>query len=82
MTTNEFNKKYADFIVKRHPGCCLTNKSAIDYLDKEFEMLIQIPNFQFHEIKPRFNFFRLTGTDLSQEKIWEIENKLYELHKK
>lgn len=80
MTTGEFNKKYESFIELRHYGCALLNTDAIDYLDKEFEELIKIPEFKFTQIKSKFRFFRIYCKGISIEKQEEMENKLYEIH--
>lgn len=79
MTANEFNKKYKEFIEQRHYGCAINDEEAINYLDKEFEELIKIPKFKFSQIKTKFGFFRVYCTNVSQEKLEEMEIKLYEI---
>ena len=77
MKQSEFNKKYKEYLEPRYPGCELINEEIIDHLDTEFQELIKIPGFKFKQVKTKFHFFRLYCVNVPQEKIEEIENKLY-----
>lgn len=79
MTTSEFNITYADFLEKGHYGLDLYDQRMIDYLDKEFEELIKLPNFSYSQIKKKFNSFRFYCNGVPSNKIQEIEEELYRL---
>ena len=80
MTCEEFNKKYKDYLEPRHYGLALDNSSAIEYLDKEFQELIKIPGFSYSQIKQKFNWFCFYCSNVTNEKVREIESKLKEIY--
>lgn len=57
-TTEEFNKKYKDYLEEGHYGLDIQNEYIIEYLDKQFEDLIKIPGFKYSQIKMKFNSSR------------------------
>lgn len=76
MTQQEFNTKYKDYIPGRFHGCELINEIMIDYLDKEMEELIKLPDFLLYQVKPKWFYYCFYADGCSFEKIHEIENKL------
>lgn len=79
-TAEEFNQKYKDYLEKGHYGLDLHKPEAIEYLDKEFQEFIKIPNFTYSQIKCKFGSFRFYNEGLSMEKTQEIEQKLKEIY--
>jgi len=82
ITTDEFNKKYKDYLAEGYYGLALSNPEAIKYLDKEFQELIKYPDFVYYQIKLKFNFVRLYCDNIPFEKAREIERKLQEIYDK
>ena len=82
MTRTEFNEKYKAYLEDRFSGRELSNPEVIEYLDKEFEELIKLPNFKYSQIKGKFNWFCFYSEGVSSEKRVEIENKIKEIHGK
>ena len=82
MTKEEFNEKYKAYLGEGHYGLTSNLPEAIEYLDKEFEELIKIPNFQYFQIKSKFNWWCFYNEGVSREKTKEIENHLIEIHGK
>lgn len=82
FTTEQFNKKYKDYLEKGHYGLDLSKPEAIEYLDKEFQEFIKIPGFSYSQIKSKFNSFRFYNEGISLEKTNEIEQKLKEIYEK
>jgi hypothetical protein len=76
MTSIQFNEKYKDYLSEGHYGLALEDKDMINYLDKEFQELIKIPNFKYSQIKQKFEWFRFYAKELSLDKIDEIEHNL------
>ena len=62
MTTNEFNEKYKNYLKKGHYGLDISIPEVIEYLDKEFQSLIKIPEFQYSQIKLKFGRARFYCT--------------------
>ena len=58
MTTTEFNKKYRQYLEPGHYGLDISSPAVIEYLDKKFQELIQIPGFSYSQIKLKFNMAR------------------------
>lgn len=55
MNATEFNKKYEYYIQEGHYGLAIDDSKVIEYLDKEFEQVINAdPNFTFSQIKLKF----------------------------
>lgn len=79
-TSEEFNEKYKEYLEGGHYGLNLENQEAIDYLDGEFQELIKIPDFEYSQIKQKFNFFRFYANNVSNMKALEIEQKLKEIY--
>jgi len=80
MSAEEFNEKYKAYLEEGHYGLALSKPEAIEYLDKEFEEFIKLPNFSYSQIKSKFNEFRFYNIGVSDEKTREVENKLKEIH--
>jgi len=76
MTSTQFNKKYFEFLEEGHYGLDLFNPKAIEYLDKEFEELIKIPDFKYSQIKMKFTWFCFYCDNVPREKVLEIEENL------
>lgn len=73
-------RKYKDYLEDRFTGLELSNEEVIEYLDKEFEELIKLPNFKYSQIKGKFNWFCFYCEGVSSEKRAEIENKIKEIY--
>lgn len=56
MTATEFNNKYSQWLEKGHYGLDIDHPKVIKFLDEIFQDLIKIPDFQFTQIKTKFNF--------------------------
>lgn len=82
MNRVEFNEKYKEYLEDRFSGLELSNPEVIEYLDKEFENLIKLPNFKYSQIKGKFNWFCFYCEGVSSEKRAEIENKIKEIYEK
>jgi len=80
MSAEEFNEKYKAYLEEGHYGLALSKPEAIEYLDKEFEEFIKLPDFSYSQIKSKFNEFRFYNIGVSHEKTREVENKLKEIH--
>lgn len=78
-TTEQFNEKYKDYLEKGHYGLALNSPKVIDYLDKEFQELIKIPDFKYTQIKSKFNFICCYMQNEPIGKREEIEKHLKEL---
>jgi hypothetical protein len=50
MASEKFNKKYEKYIKDGFKGCELSNKTAVKFLDEEFERLIIFEDFKFTQI--------------------------------
>ena len=80
QTAKEFNEKYKDYLEEGHYGMSLSNKEALEYMNKEFQELIRLPDFSYCQIKSKFNWFCFYCEGVSSEKQAEIENKLKEIY--
>lgn len=80
MTSDEFNRKYKEFLEEGYYGLALEKPEAVEYLDSEFEALTRLPGFKYHQIKAKFNSFRFYATGVTREKCSEIEAKLREIY--
>lgn len=76
MTSTQFNEKYKNYLEEGFYGLSLEDKDMIEYLDKEFQELIKIPNFKYSQIKQKFEWFRFYAKEVSSDKIDEIEHNL------
>tara|TARA_R100000951_G_C2638716_1_gene180169 strand:- start:1678 stop:1920 length:243 start_codon:yes stop_codon:yes gene_type:complete len=60
MNSNEFNKKYNDYLEVGFYGNVLQEENIINYLDKEFEKAIEEhPNFKYQQIKWKWDEIRV-----------------------
>lgn len=75
MTDKEFDEKYKPYLEEGHYGLAVTG-DVVDYLDKEFEELIQLPGFSFSQIKLKFGMGRFYCEGVSREKVNEIEDNI------
>jgi hypothetical protein len=79
MTTEDFNKKYSDYLETGHYGLDVENEAVINYLDDVFEnKLIHIPNFKYSQIKTKFGYCRFycKGVQVPHELINQIEEDI------
>ena len=78
LITNQeqFNVKYSEYLESGHYGCALSDLSMLEYLDKEFKELVKIPGFKYTQIKSKFNWYCFYCTNVPQNKVEEITNKL------
>jgi len=81
MTSFEFNKKYEDYLEKGHYGLAINIPSVVDYLDKKFQELIQVPGFKYSQIKLKFNMSRFYCEPRDIDS-YEIEKEIDNLIKK
>lgn len=58
-TAEEFNEKYKEYIEEGHYGMEIGEPSIITYVDQIFNDLIQIPGFQFSQIKTKYGMARV-----------------------
>ena len=80
MTTQEFNKKYKDYLEEGHYGLDINIPSVTEYLDSIFDKgLVNIPGFKYHQIKLKFNMARFYfDTDLPNKLEVVISNGIEE----
>lgn len=81
-TSKDFNEKYKDYLECGHYGLQLPNKEVIEYLDKEFQELIKLPDFKYSQIKGKFNWFCFYAKGVTHEKRAEIESKIKEIYER
>ena len=74
MTTQEFNKKYKDYLEEGHYGLDINIPSVIEYLDSIMEYgLTNITGFKYSQIKLKFNMARFYfNTDLIPKSLDRI----------
>jgi hypothetical protein len=58
-TSKEFNDKYKEYIEEGHYGMDINEPSVLAYVDQIFNDLIQIPGFQFSQIKTKYGLARV-----------------------
>lgn len=58
MTQKQFNEKYRQYIPQGWGGLEFDIEKVTDYLDLVMQDLIQIPGFEVHQIKLKFNMAR------------------------
>lgn len=80
MTAQEFNVKWGAFLEEGHYGLDLHKPEVIEYLDREFEELSLLPGFKYSQIKSKFHWFCFYAEGVSNDKIFEIENKIKQLY--
>jgi hypothetical protein len=81
-TSEEFNKKYKDYLEEGHYGLTLSNPEAIEYLDNEFQEFIKMPGFKYSQIKAKFEYFCFYNQGVSLEKTIEVQNKLKDIYER
>ena len=80
MTTEEFNKKYKDYLADRFYGLYLSNEKVIEYLDNKFQDFITRPDFKYHQIKLKFGMARFYAEGISTDEMFEIEGEINKIH--
>lgn len=58
-TSKEFNEKYKDYIEEGYYGMDINESSVLTYVDQILNDLIQIPGFQFSQIKTKYGLARV-----------------------
>jgi hypothetical protein len=76
MTTEEFNKKYADYLEKGHYGLAISDPEFVEWLDGKFQEFIKQPGFQYSQIKSKFGMGRFYCEGLTSEQVREVEGKI------
>lgn len=74
MNYEQFNEKYKAYLVNSYYGLAIQRELVIEYLDKKFQELIKIPDFQYKQIKLKFGEARFYANGISQGIRYEIEN--------
>jgi len=82
MTSEEFNKKYSDFLEKDHYGLAINDPEFTKWLDKKFEEWTKRPNFNYSQIKAKFGTGRFYAEGVTLEEIYEVERCITNLCKK
>lgn len=80
MTKDEFNHKYKQFLEHRHYGCALNNPIAVKFLDWVFKSWTKREDFNFAQIKRKFDNCTIHCVGISQEEIWEVENTINNIY--
>ena len=78
MTANEFNTKYKAFIPEGWGGLEFDIPEVTSMLDIAMEGLIQIPKFELHQIKLKFDMARFY-TNISELSSRNGETVRYEI---
>lgn len=78
--SDAFNEKYKDFLEDGHYGLTLDLPEALEYLDREFQTLIKIPDFKYSQIKSKFNWFCFYADNVPATKCYEIEQTLSKIY--
>ena len=58
MDSIEFNKKWKPFLEAGHYGMSIDQVEVCEYMDKVFEELTKVPNFQYSQIKMKYGSSR------------------------
>jgi len=82
MTAERFNIKYGYYLEKGHYGLAVDIPELVGWLDKKFLEFIEIPGFQYSQIKSKYGYGRFYCKGLSPEQIEEVESKITELCRK
>ncbi len=80
MTITGFNEKYRQYLESGHYGLAISSPAVIEYLDKKFQELIQIPGFSYSQIKLKFNMARFYCEPSSID-TFTIEKEINEIIK-
>ena len=83
VTEEEFNIKYSPFLGYRHYGLDIHGEEEIvKYLDSIMQTLIQVENFEYFQIKLKFNTCRFYVSDnISHRLCISIENHVNKILK-
>lgn len=79
MTSEEFNKKYIDYLEKGHYGLDINIPELTMWLDNKFQEFIKKPNFKYYQIKSKFNMGRFYCDGLTRVEEKEVEDKITNL---
>lgn len=80
MTIDQFNKKYENHLEDGHYGLAIGAPEFVKWLDAKFEEFIKKPDFKFSQIKAKFGYGRFYCEGLTNEEIYEVEQKITDLH--
>jgi len=72
MTSKEFNDKYLVYIPEGWGGLEFDIPEVTEFLDTVMEDLIQIPGFELHQIKLKFDWPRFYFTTGFKNKVLEL----------
>ena len=75
-TKDEFNTKYKEYLTPRFYGLDIMDERVVNYLDRIFQDLIKIPNFQYRQIKNKFGDIRFYSTLESEALTRTIERQI------
>lgn len=76
MTTQDFNKKYAQFLEHRHYGAAIDDERFLKYLDEMFmNIIFHHPKFKFTQVKSKFGHIRFYS-NLDMETGLQLEKEL------
>ena len=80
MTSSEFNTKYKQYIPEGWYGLEFDEPKVTVFLDEIMQDLIQIPGFELHQIKLKFNWPRFYFSTAFKNKVLEfgIQQDLHE----
>lgn len=73
MTSEDFNKKYKNYLGYGFYGLGFDNQEVTSFLDKVFEDFIRIKGFEYHQIKVKFGHPRFYAHGISQETCQMVE---------
>ena len=76
MTSDEFNEKYKQWLVEGHYGLAISSASVIEMLDREFQELTKVPEFQYYQIKLKFNMARFYAKGIPLSACDRIEKQI------
>lgn len=79
MTSREFNIKYKDYLETGHYGLAIEHEGVIRFLDNIFTDLIQIPDFQYSQIKMKFGMSRFYADGLTSSMCYLIESRINQI---
>jgi len=79
-SSKEFNEKYKDFLEENYYGCSLDLPEALEYLDVKFQEFVKRPDFKYHQIKSKWNYFCFYAKGLSNEERSEVELELNRIY--
>lgn len=80
-TSEEFNKKYGNFLEDGYNGLSIDILEVVDFLDKIFSDLVKINSFKYFQIKLTFGMARFYAEGITPEIQFLVEDKLNQLIK-